>query len=68
MDEALVLCRLLQFAAAMLLFGISIFQSFLAPQALARPRPSAAASSRGRVCGRFGHDDCLAIASRWHDG
>jgi putative copper resistance protein D len=34
-DEALVLCRLLQFASAMLLFGISIFQSKLAPAALA---------------------------------
>ncbi|MGA8812671.1 MAG: hypothetical protein WB523_08940 [Candidatus Sulfotelmatobacter sp.] len=36
MDEALVLCRLLQFAAAMLLFGVSVFQSMLAPAALAR--------------------------------
>jgi putative copper resistance protein D len=34
-DEALVLCRWLQFASAMLLFGISIFQSTLAPAALA---------------------------------
>jgi putative copper resistance protein D len=34
-DEALVLCRLLQFASAMLLFGISVFQSKLAPAALA---------------------------------
>ena len=36
MDEALVLCRLLQFAAAMLPFGVSVFQSTLAPAALAR--------------------------------
>ncbi|SDR29601.1 putative copper resistance protein D [Rhizobiales bacterium GAS113] len=36
MDEALVLCRLLQFAAAMLQFGVSVFQSTLAPAALAR--------------------------------
>jgi copper resistance protein D len=36
MDKALVLCRFLQFAAAMLLFGVSIFQSTLAPEALAR--------------------------------
>ena len=34
-DAALVLCRWLQFASAMLLFGISIFQSTLAPAALA---------------------------------
>jgi putative copper resistance protein D len=34
-DEALVLCRLLQFAAAMLMFGVSVFQSTLAPAALA---------------------------------
>ena len=36
MDDVLLLCRLLQFAAAMLLFGISVFQSTLAPVALAR--------------------------------
>ena len=36
MDEALILCRLLQFASAMLLFGAALFQSTLAPAALAR--------------------------------
>jgi copper resistance protein D len=34
-NEALVLCRLLQFAAAMLLFGAAVFQAALAPPALA---------------------------------
>jgi putative copper resistance protein D len=36
MDEALVLCRSLQFASAMLLFGASLFQSTIAPVGLAR--------------------------------
>jgi copper resistance protein D len=35
-DEALVLCRFLQFASAMLLFGVSVFQSTLAPVGLSR--------------------------------
>jgi len=35
-DEALVVCRLLQFASAMLLFGVSVFQASVAPAGVAR--------------------------------
>jgi copper resistance protein D len=35
-DEALFLCRLLQFASGMLLFGISVFQWSVAPGGMAR--------------------------------
>ena len=35
-DEARVLCRLLQFASAMLLFGVSVFQASVAPAGVAR--------------------------------
>ncbi len=35
MDESLVLCRLLHYGAAMLLFGASLFQDVLAPRDLA---------------------------------
>jgi copper resistance protein D len=35
-DEVLIFCRWLQFAAAMQLFGVGIFQSMLAPAPLAR--------------------------------
>jgi putative copper resistance protein D len=35
-DEAFFLCRLLQFASAMLLFGISVFQWSVAPVGMAR--------------------------------
>lgn len=36
MDKALVLCRSLQFASAILLFGASVFQASVAPKGLAR--------------------------------
>lgn len=36
MDTALVLCRSLQFASAILLFGVSVFQASVAPEDLAR--------------------------------
>jgi copper resistance protein D len=36
MDDILVLCRLLHYGSALLLFGISAFQGWLAPQHLAR--------------------------------
>ena len=36
MDEALIACRFLHFAAAMLLFGTGAFQAFLAPPELSR--------------------------------